>query len=462
MLNDAQSGGRDRLPHRRLNDLVEFPHAGSRECFAQGSPPPQRMSLMILSELRQFMNQQRIGGWLVYDFRSSNPTLARLLPVDPRSGSGKRFLTRRAALWIPARPDGSPGSGGVRLLCHGIDRGQFEHATLPGGEPVAIDQYLSWEDFRAWMHARVQECQGPLAMEYSPGAALPVIGIVDAGTIELVRSAGAEIVSSADLVQVAIARWNAAALESHEWASREVARIKDEAFDFIRTRRASGDRVTEYDVHQLILSRFSDAGLETPDGPIVAVNEHGADPHFEVSAASPSPIRAGDWILLDLWARRPGDQHVFSDITWVAYAGERVPERNARAYAAVKAARDAAVALARARHAAQKPVEGWELDDAARAQIVRAGYEPFIRHRTGHSLSPGPMVHGVGVNIDNLETHDRRRILPGIGFTIEPGVYIPSGPDGPGFGIRLEINVFVDPATGPRVTSCIQDQVVLV
>lgn len=416
---------------------------------------------MHLAELRQFMTQQRIGGWLVYDFRSSNPTLARLLPVGAEHPAGKRFLTRRAALWIPATDSGVPSTSGVRLLCHGIDRGQFEHAKLRGGEPVAIDQYLTWQEFRAWIGARVASCPDPIAMEYSPGAALPVVSVVDAGTIELVRSAGAEVVSSADLIQVAIARWDALALESHEWASREVARIKDQAFDFIRARLSTGDRVTEYDVHQLIHARFKSAGLETPDGPIVAVNEHGADPHFEVSPTASAPIRKGDWILLDLWARRPGDQHVFSDITWVAFAGDRVPDRHARAYAAVKAARDAAVTLAQARHAAKQPVEGWELDDAARAQIINAGYGQFIRHRTGHSLSTGPMVHGVGVNIDNLETHDRRRVLPGVGFTVEPGVYIPTGPDGPGFGIRLEINVFADPQRGPRITSCVQDDVVL-
>lgn len=421
---------------------------------------------MHLAELRKFMVQQRIGGWLIYDFRSSNPTLARLLPVGSEHPGGKRFLTRRAALWIPATDSGEPSARGVRLLCHGIDRGQFEHARLRGTtaeeEPVAIDQYLTWQEFRAWIGARVASCPDPIAMEYSPGAALPVVSVVDAGTIELVRSAGAEVVSSADLIQVAIARWDALALESHEWASREVARIKDQAFDFIRARLSTGDRVTEYDVHQLILARFQAAGLETPDGPIVAVNEHGADPHFEVSPTAPAPIRKGDWVLLDLWARRPGDQHIFSDITWVAFAGEKVPERHARAFAVVKAARDAAVVLAQARHAAGQPVEGWELDDAARAQIVSAGYASFIRHRTGHSLSTGPMVHGVGVNIDNLETHDRRRVLPGVGFTIEPGVYIPTGPDGPGFGIRLEINVFADPLRGPRITSCVQDDVVLV
>ncbi|HMN41332.1 MAG TPA: M24 family metallopeptidase [Phycisphaerales bacterium] len=414
---------------------------------------------MRLDDLQTYMHDQRIGGWLIWDFRGSNSTLARLLPLPKGHPTGRRHLTRRAALWIPAR-------GEPVLLSHGIDSVAFHDAALIGGGKVKTDLYLTWQQLWAWVNARVGESGGRVAMEYAAGGALPVVSVVDAGTVEMVRSCGAEVVSSANLIQVCIARWSAAALESHEWASKEVARIKDSAFDLIRTRLAANQRVTEWDVHQHIHTLFKQANLETPDGPIVAANAHGADPHFEVSETSPAEIKRGDFILLDLWARRPGDEHIFSDITWVAWAasmpGAPVPERHRKVFEAVKAGRDAAVALAQARWNAKQPVQGWELDDAARTVIEKAGYGQYIKHRTGHSLSAGPMVHGVGVNIDNLETHDTRELLPGVGFTVEPGVYIPDGPDGPGFGVRLEINVYADPTAGPRVTSCIQNEIVIV
>lgn len=420
---------------------------------------------MQLSDVQSFMKERGIDGWLVYDFRNGNPTLARLLPPDPKiSPSGKRHLTRRVLLWIPA-------DGEARVLAHHIDRSQFAGATLgagPNAAPVRVDAYLTWQELGQWIGARTREGSGgsrQIAMEYVPGGSLPVVSLVDAGTVELVRAeapAGSAIVSSADLIQVCIARWNDEALESHLWASCEVAGVKDEAFALIRERLRTGADVDEWMVARHIQAQFARRGLEYPDGPIVAANAHGADPHFAPSAHEHAPIRSGDWILIDLWARRPGDMHIYSDITWVGYAGDRAPERHQRVFAAVKSARDAAVALARQRFEIGQTVRGYELDDAARSQIVHAGYGSFIKHRTGHSLSPGPMVHGVGVNIDNLETHDTRELLPRVGFTIEPGVYIPDGEDGPGFGVRLEINAFVDPKRGPIVTSCVQDDVVLV
>lgn len=426
---------------------------------------------MNLHDLQQYMAANRIGGWLIWDFRGSNPTLARLMPLPPGHPTGRRHLTRRDALWIPAK-------GEPVLLAHGIDRAAFESETggggrLLSGERARIEGYLTWQELWKWVGARAAEAAaagGGVAMEYSPRGELPVVGVVDAGTVEMVRqSGGVEVVSSANLIQVCIACWSTAALESHEWASRAVTRVKEDAFEFMRGRLFAGIKVTERDVHQHIHKEFRKAGLETPDGPIVAVNEHGADPHFEVSHAHSAEIRKGDWILLDLWARRPGDQHIFSDITWVAWAasspGASVPNRHRRVFEAVKAGRDAAVKLAQQRWSAKQGVQGWELDDATRGVIERAGYGKFIKHRTGHSLSAGSMVHGVGVNIDNLETHDTREILPGVGFTVEPGVYVPTGPEGgggPGFGVRLEINVYADPASGPRVTSCVQEDVVIV
>lgn len=402
---------------------------------------------MNLKDLQHFMIERGVDAWLVWDFRNSNPNLARLVP--PRVAGGKRFLTRRCALWIPSR-------GEPVLLAHSIDRSSFDGATLAGGGAVRIESYLSWQDLHAWLKGRIAS-GSHVAMEYAPENTLPAVSITDAGTVELVRSMGAQVVSSADLIQFAVARWDERARESHEWASREVGAIQDSAFALMRERRRAGKPVTEWEVHQHIHEHFRAAGLETPDGPIVAVNAHGADPHFENTKENSVEIRNGDWILLDLWARRPGDEHIFSDITWVAYAGDRVSDRHRKVFDTVKAGRDAAVRLAQ-----QKACRGWELDEVCRQTIISAGYGAHIKHRTGHSLSPGPLVHGSGVNIDNLETHDTRELLPGVGFTVEPGVYIPDGADGPGFGVRLEINVWMDPRRGATVTSCIQDDVVLV
>lgn len=401
---------------------------------------------MHLSDLQKFMSERGVDAWLVWDFRNSNPNLARLVPV--KVAGGKRFLTRRCALWIPAR-------GEPELLAHAIDRSAFEGAVLAGGATIKMGTYLSWQDLHKWMRERIAACGGKVAMEYAAENALPVVSIVDAGTVELVRSMGAEVKSSADLIQFAVARWDEVARTSHERASVKVAAIKDGVFALMRERLCGGGRVTEWEAHQYIHERFQKEGLETPDGPIVAVNAHGADPHFENTRENSKEIRRGHWVLLDLWAREPGDEHVFSDITWVAFAGERPTERHARVFGAVKGGRDAAVALAK-----QRMCRGWELDEVCRKVIVDAGYGAFIKHRTGHSLSPGPLVHGYGVNIDNLETHDTRELLPGVGFTVEPGVYIPDGPEGPGFGVRLEINVWMDPSAGARITSCVQDEVV--
>jgi Xaa-Pro aminopeptidase len=403
-----------------------------------GSAAVPEVQIMPFDEVQDYMRQQRIDGWLVYDFRGNNPVLAQLLP-------GNRWTTRRALLYIPS-------TGQPTLLHHGIDAAQF--APVAADPSVKCDRYLTWEDLNGWLRARLGG-QARIAMEYAPGGALPVVSIVDAGTVELVRAAGAEVVSSANLIQVAVARWSDKALAGHAKASSEVARIKDEAFDLVRQRLARGQSVTEREVQQQILRDFAAAGLETPEPPIVAVNDHSGDPHFEVSLEQPALIRAGDWLLIDLWARLPGDENIFSDITWVACAAAEVPAKHRQIFETVKAARDRCVARARDAWQAREPVQGWQLDDAARDVLVAAGFGQYVRHRTGHSLSAGPKVHGIGVNIDNLETHDTRQLLPGLGFTVEPGLYLPE------FGVRLEINCYVHPTDGPTVTSCVQDDVVL-
>jgi Xaa-Pro aminopeptidase len=394
-----------------------------------------------IAAIQSHLQERQIDGWLIHDFRGSNSVLTLLL--------GKTHTTRRAMLFIPTR-------GQATIACSLLDRNAFEKLAAQHGLKVHL--YISWREMHAWMASVLGACKR-VAMEYAPGCTLPVVSIVDAGTIELVRSFGVEVVSSADVLQLTVAKWSAEALERHHKASSEVARIKDDAFAFIKHSLAAGNAINEYQVQQRIMQNFRDAGLEADEGPIVGVNEHGGDPHFEVSSTNPSPIKKGDWVLIDLWSRYPGEENIYSDITWVGYCGTDVPAKHRQVFEVVRAARDASVKCCQDAWAAKRPLQGWELDDAARLTIINAGFERGIRHRTGHSLSPGPRVHGLGFNLDNLETRETREVLPGLGFTIEPGIYLPDAPDR--LGVRLEINMYIDAVKGPIITSCFQKEIVI-
>ncbi|MBX3364529.1 MAG: aminopeptidase P family protein [Phycisphaeraceae bacterium] len=387
---------------------------------------------MNLAEIQRALREEKLDAWVIWDFRGSNPILPRLLP-------GKRHLTRRVVLVIPS-------TGQAHLAVSPLDANQFQGVML-GDAPVAVEEYSGWRALHAWLGANLA---GRVAMEYSPGNALPVMSQVDAGSVELVRSLGVEVVSSANLVQASAARWGGAALANHRKASDMVDEVKNEAFAHIGKALAAGSIIHEHDAARFIRDRFKALGLEWPDGPIVATNGHAGDPHFEPSERVPTVIRRGDLILIDLWARVPGDENVHADVTWMGFAGDTIPEQVQKAFETVIAARDAALALAQERWKASQGVQGWELDDAAMGVLKSRGFENGIKHRTGHSLSQGPLVHGLGMNLDNLETHDTRPMLTDTGFTIEPGVYFPE------FGIRSEINVYVDAAQGPVVTSRIQ------
>jgi Xaa-Pro dipeptidase len=390
---------------------------------------------MWYAPAQAFMRDRRIDAWLLHDFRGSNSALAQLLP-------GKRTTTRRADLFIPA-------SGEPAVLAHVLDAAQF------AASGVRVETYTTWPEYRAWL-SRALEGRPRVAMEYSAGCNLPVVSMVDAGTIDLLRAMGAEVVTSADLIQVCIARWTPEAIRVHKTSAAGTEQAMHGAWEFIRAAIAGGRTVTELDVQRHIVATFTSLGLEYPDPPIVGVNGHSGDPHFEASSTNPSPIRRGDWVLIDLWARVPGDENVYSDITWTGFIGKEPPAEHLRVFNTVRDARDAAVARAAEAFRTGEPVQGWQLDEAARGVIIAAGYGAFIKHRTGHSLSAGPRVHGVGVNIDNTESHDTREVMPGIGFTVEPGIYTPA------FGVRNEIDVYMDPAKGPVVTSCSQDRPVLV
>ena len=391
------------------------------------------MGMTRLDEIRRCLRERQWDGWLVWDFRGNNPVLSQLLP-------GRRHLTRRVVLWVPAQ-------GQPQLIVSRIDAPQFR----AGG--WSSNEYFSDEELDACLR-RVLRGVSRVAMEYVPRGELPVVSIVDAGSVERVRALGVEVESSADLVQLAAATWSEEARAGHERSSRLVARIKDEAFARVAEALQSGKPTSECAVAEFIRARFMEEGLESSDGPIVAVNGHAGDPHFSPDRTRDTAIGRGDWLLIDLWARVPGEQQVFSDITWVAIVGASATSEQQRAFDAVRSARDAALRLARQRWRDGAPVYGWELDESARSELVHAGYAEAIRHRTGHSLSPGANVHGVGMNLDGVETRDTRSMIANTGFTIEPGVYFPH------FGVRLEINVHVDPARGPVVTSCVQDQIV--
>ena len=351
----------------------------------------------------------------------------------------RRQTTRRVFLIVPA-------AGAPRLL------GSAVEPEALAGLGVEIAHYASWEQ----LHTLLRDAVGGLsqvAMEYWPGGTLPTVSWVDGGTLELVRSLGPEVVSSANLCQVALATWSADALASHRDACCQVAEVKDAAFEHIRSQLHTG--LTEFDVQAFIVAELERRGLDLGHPPIVGVNGNSGNPHYEPSADTAAPIEPDAWILIDLWARHPGEQHVFGDITWVAFAGPRVPAAHAEVFAAVREARDQVLErLAAAWHAGEV-LQGWQLDQVARQAMTKRGLGEQFVHRTGHSLGPGPSIHALGVNLDDLETHDARSILPGTGFSVEPGAYLPE------FGVRLEVNVYVDPESGPEVTTPIQNEVVL-
>jgi Xaa-Pro aminopeptidase len=287
-------------------------------------------------------------------------------------------------------------------------------------------------------------------MEYSPGCAIPYLSRVDAGTLEAVRKRGVEVVSSGDLVQRFQARWDEAAYATHQAASESLYRVKDRTLAELARRMKDGTPTDEYTIQQLMVRWFDEEGLISDSAPIVAAQENAGNPHYAPAAEGSRRIGPNEVVLLDLWGKKRGPGAVYADITWMSFTGPTVPDEIARAFRAIAAARDAAVALTRARAQAGDDLRGWEVDRAARTVLETAGYAAHVLHRTGHSL--GEEVHGNGVHMDDYETHDERRVLPGTAFTVEPGLYFDT------FGVRTEINVFVTD-TDALVTGPAQGQI---
>ena len=374
-----------------------------------------------------------IDGWLLYDFRGLNPLATDVTGVGRQGG---HLATRRWYYLIPA-------TGEPRGLVHKIEKNSLAH--LPGTSA----RYAGRDQLESGLRTLLAG-MGKVAMEYSPGCAIPYVARVDAGTIELVRQSGVEVVSSGDLIQRFSTVWDEEALASHRQASEKLYRVKDLAFEAVARRLRDRVATTEYDIQQLMVGWFRDEGLLSTDEPNVSAAENSGNPHYLPTATSHRAIRADEILLLDLWGKlnRPGA--VFADITWMGFTGRTVPERFVRAFGAIRDARDAGVELVQQSMRAGRDLRGWEVDRAASQVLKDAGYADAILHRTGHSL--GESVHGNGVNMDDYETHDDRRLIPGTGFTIEPGVYFDD------FGVRTEINMTVS-ARDAAVTGPLQQEI---
>ena len=380
-----------------------------------------------IAGIQAALAEDALDGWLLFDFKGSNPIARKVAGVD---GPGK-MMTRRWFYMIPRH-------GEPRGLVHAIERHNLDHlagtiATYSGRESLAraLDTLLAGTSH--------------LAMEYSPGCAIPYLSRLDAGTLEMLRERGLTVVGSGDLVQRFEARWNDAAIATHRAASESLYRIKDRAYAEVTRRLRDHVPTTEFDIQALMLQWFAEEGITTADEPNVSAQENAGNPHYQPTRDVHRAIRPNELLLLDLWGKQTTPGAVYADITWVAFTGTVVPDEMARAFNAAASARDASIQTVQRAVRAGDDLRGWQVDRAARGVLEAAGYGPQIWHRTGHSL--GEEVHGNGVNMDDYETHDDRRLLPGTGFTIEPGVYFPE------FGVRTEINMVVYPddalVTGP-------------
>ena len=384
-----------------------------------------------IESAQEFIRASGLRGWLTRDYRYTNPIFLSAL------GTHVENLTRPVWLYIP-------GDGDPVVIAHDVDAGRFP----PGSPPVR--SYSNRDSMIEELRAALPR-SGSVAMEYSPMYELPRVGRVDAGTIELVRSLGPEVVSSGDIIQHATERWSESQLASHMTAVDALHRTVNDAFEFV------GENVrwklTEHDVAEFIRGRFDREGLVTDDGPVVAFEEHSSDPHYEPAPGRSAVIRRNGWLLIDLWARVDEHDSIYADITWTAHVGGPPSPEQQHVFDVVAAARDAGFRFLEDSVLDGRYPEGWEVDAAARQVITDAGYAEYFVHRLGHSL--GREVHSNGVNLDGWETRDTRRLIQGVGVTIEPGVYLPK------FGVRSEIDVYMSP-DGPVATGEVQREVVVI
>ena len=397
-----------------------------------------------LSAAREYMNGVGIAGWLTRDYRYTNPIFFAALGYRPNN------LTRPVWLWIPCDSD-------PLILAHEVDLKRFDSGEME------ISGYRNRDEMISGLRGFLPDDGGKVAMEYSGLYELPRVGWVDAGTVDLIRSFGVEVVSSGDVSQYATERWSAGQLVSHRYAMSEVLDAVHEAFKFV------GENVrwklTEHDVAEFIRGRFDRSGLFTDEGPVVAFDANSSDPHYEPKSDASSIIRRDGWLLIDAWAKVSdmsilGDvgvsmsgESVYADITWVAKIGSEPSVEQSNVFESVKHGRDTAFEFLQFQHRSGESVQGWQVDRVARECIDADGYGDFFVHRLGHSL--GVEVHSNAVNLDDWETHDTRLLMPGIGVTIEPGIYLPH------FGVRLEMDVYVS-EDDVEITGARQDEIVLI
>ncbi|HSM50688.1 MAG TPA: M24 family metallopeptidase [Thermoanaerobaculia bacterium] len=372
-----------------------------------------------LPQIQQALADAGLDGWLFAVFQQNDPVSLDLLSLG-----GRNLVTRRCYYLIPR--EGTP-----KKLSHRLEEGMLDH--LPGDKTL----YLRWSEHREGLAALVAGCRR-LAAQYSPGNELPAVSRLDAGTAELLAGAGVELVSSADLVQEFAATWTPDQLASHRRAQAHLHRIVREAFDRTGEALRTGTAIHEHEIQRFILESFERAGLWSEGDPIVAVDAHAADPHFETPSEGSARIAPGHLLLIDLWAKEKTPTAIYGDITWCGVCAASPTERQQEIWSIAAAARDAGIALVRERYP-HTEIRGFEVDDATRAVIDAAGYGPQFIHRTGHSI--GTKDHGQGANMDNLETHDTRRLLPMTGVSIEPGIYLPGE-----LGVRTEVNIALTPA----------------
>jgi Xaa-Pro aminopeptidase len=389
---------------------------------------------MRLDQIQEALREEGLDGWLFFDHHHRDELSYRVLQFTPGS-----MVTRRWYYYVPA-------SGEPRGLAHKIEPGTL--APLPG----TVTHYAGWQELVGGLKKLLAGAKR-VAMQYSPNCAVPYVAMVDAGTVELVRSLGVEVVTSANLIQMFESRWTKEQLANHLEAGRKIDQIRAESFARIGAMQHVGQRVTEWEMQQFILERFKDEGLFTDHGPDVAVNANASNPHYNPTREACSEIKRGDLVLLDMWAKLDRPDGVYYDITWVGFCGVQVPDAIQKVFTVVRDARDAAIDRVMKAVAAKEQLAGFQVDDAAREHVRAAGYADYFFHRTGHSI--GAEVHGTGANMDNLETHDERRVIPWTCFSIEPGIYLPE------FGIRSEVDMFVDESSA-RVTGEIQREMVMV
>ena len=387
-----------------------------------------------IATAQSFMQSSGISGWLIRDYRYTNPAFTQVM------GEQVEHLTRPVWMAIPASSD-------PKIIVHSVDAGRF-----PEGSPQ-MEVYRNRKEMRELLEdfifslAKSGAHSPKIAMEYSPLCELPRVSRTDAGSVDLVKAIGAEVVSSGDLLQYAAERWTPTQLQSHRIAAAALTEIVQEAFKFVG--QNIGWQLTEHDIAEFIRGQFARKGLETADGPCVAFNEHSADPHYTPEPESAAIIRRDGWLLIDLWAKQKNEQRVddppvYADITWVAALGRPSSGEIKNVFQVVKDARNVAFEFIVEATRKGMEIQGWEVDRKARELIVKAGYGDGFVHRLGHSL--GTEVHSNAVNLDDWETHDTRTILEGLGLTIEPGVYLRE------FGVRLEMDIFMSP-DGPEITT---------